>query len=230
MVLVCDHASNRVPQRLQQLGLPDAALADHIAWDPGAAQVAMALAERLNAVLVMSGYSRLVIDCNRPLSSPQSIPEISAGVVIPGNQNLSATERDTRIQTLFIPYQRAIDDILQQRQDGVTALLSIHSFTPILNNTPRPWHMGVACYRHDTFARSLYSTLSQPGDVVVGFNQPYAIESEFDYTIPEQGEARGLPSAMIEIRQDGIDSPTAVQQWAQRLENALQAWHAQGTA
>jgi predicted N-formylglutamate amidohydrolase len=78
-VLVCDHASNRVPQQLGTLGLDAAQLADHIGWDPGAAEVARRLSTLLDAPLVLSGYSRLVIDCNRPLRSTGSIAEESDG-------------------------------------------------------------------------------------------------------------------------------------------------------
>lgn len=84
-VLLCDHASNRVPEDLANLGLEAHLLADHIAWDPGAADVARRLASELDFPLVLSGYSRLVIDCNRAPDHPQSVPERSAGVTIPGN-------------------------------------------------------------------------------------------------------------------------------------------------
>ena len=107
-VLVCDHASNRVPRRMHELGLNSQQLADHIAWDPGAADVARALSALLDAPLVLSGYSRLVIDCNRPLQSRESIAEQSAGVPVPGNRYLSAQDRERRIATFFQPYP--IDD------------------------------------------------------------------------------------------------------------------------
>ena len=216
LVLVCDHASNRVPRRLKQLGLDGEVLETHIGWDPGAALVARALSDRLDAVLVLSGYSRLVIDCNRPLSSPQLIPEQSAGVVVPGNQGLTSVDRDLRIQSLFVPYQSAISRVLEQH-DRPTALLSIHSFTPNLNSEQRPWHIGVAFYRDDRLARALFNELQAPGDLTVGFNQPYSIETDFDYTVPVQGEMRGLPGAMVEIRQDMIGGLAAAEQWAERL-------------
>ena len=105
-MVVCDHASNRVPRRLDGLGLGPAALADHIGWDPGAAAVARLLARDLDAPLVLSGYSRLVIDCNRPLASGNSIPDVSADVVVPGNQSAERAEREERAQALFRPYHR----------------------------------------------------------------------------------------------------------------------------
>jgi len=227
LVLVCDHASNRVPACLNKLGLNDTQLADHIGWDPGAAAVARLLAKTLDAPLLLSGYSRLVIDCNRPLASDELIPEQSAGIVIPGNQNLSAYERADRIQNLFIPYHDAIDALLDSRllraPQNPTIFLSIHSFTPFLFNQQRPWHIGVSHKSDARFAKNLYRALVQQADIIVGFNEPYPIEDAFDYSIPTHGEARGLPSAMIEIRQDGLTTQTGIARWAERIALAYRA-------
>jgi predicted N-formylglutamate amidohydrolase len=229
LLLVCDHASNRVPRRLQNLGLPAAVLDTHIGWDPGAAKVAQGLAEKLDAPLLLSQYSRLVIDCNRPPQSPESIPSQSAGVLIPGNQNLSESDRRLRLESLFLPYQQAIAQLLQQPRTA-TALLSIHSFTPQLNGECRPWQIGVAYYQDARLAQSLFNALAQSKQLrasgwQVGFNQPYAIETEFDYTVPLQGEGRDLPCAMVEMRQDMIADQHGVQQLIDLLATAwAKAW------
>ena len=220
VVLVCDHASNRVPRRLGNLGLNAAQLADHISWDPGAADVARHLSAHLDAPLVLSGYSRLVIDCNRPLGSAESIAEQSAGVPVPGNRGLSLAKRENRIDTLFRPYHDAIARLLDGRSQRPNLLLSIHSFTPMLNGQPRPWQIGVSYWHNREFAAMLRAVLARSGDFTVGFNEPYPIEADVDYTIPVQGEGRGLPSAMIEIRQDGIRTAEGVALWAERLAGA----------
>ncbi|MGE5152425.1 MAG: N-formylglutamate amidohydrolase, partial [Bdellovibrio bacteriovorus] len=199
-----------------------ALLSDHIAWDPGAAEVAHRLSGHLDAPLVLSGYSRLVIDCNRPLESPESIAELSAGVPIPGNRELGSEERRGRVEGLFRPYHEAIDRLLDGRSRGAAVLLSIHSFTPILNGQSRPWHIGVSHWRDPRLATLLLKALEHRGDLVVGHNQPYPIEEDTDYTIPRHGEGRGLPSAMLEIRQDGVRSEGAVAAWAIRLAEAYQ--------
>jgi predicted N-formylglutamate amidohydrolase len=223
VVLLCDHASNRIPRRLGTLGLKPALLSDHIAWDPGAAEVARHLSAHLDAPLVLSGYSRLVIDCNRPLSSPQSIAESSAGVPIPGNHGLSPAERRARVEALFQPYHDAVCRLLDGRPQRATVLLSIHSFTPVLNGQPRPWHIGVSHWRDPRLATLLLGALSRSGDIVIGDNQPYPIEEDTDYTIPRHGEGRGLPSAMIEIRQDGLRSEADTAAWAARLADAYRS-------
>jgi predicted N-formylglutamate amidohydrolase len=219
-VLVCDHASNRVPRYLNNLGLTADQLDDHIGWDPGAAEVARILSKNLNAPLVLSGYSRLVIDCNRPLQSVQSIPEQSAGVLVPSNQNISEEERALRVNNLFHPYHHAVTQLLESRKNRTTLFLSIHSFTPVLNNLPRPWNIGVSFWRNNHFAKNLIDVLRQSKAIVVGDNEPYAIDAEFDYAIPVHGEARGLPSAMIEIRQDGIRTSEGIAEWAKRITQA----------
>lgn len=215
LLLVCDHASNRVPKKLRGLGLGERELEDHIAWDPGAKLVAQALSEKLDAVLISTGYSRLVIDCNRPLTSSESIAEKSAGIVVPGNLNLSQVDREQRINELFIPYQQTIANMLKREQ--FNTLLSIHSFTAVIDKEHRPWQVGVACYQNDQFARALFSELEKNRHLTVGFNQPYAIELDYDYTIPVQGEANGYPCAMIEIRQNEINSVDDAERWAETL-------------
>lgn len=229
VVLLCDHASNRIPRRLGTLGLNPVLLSDHIAWDPGAAEVARRLSAHLDAPLVLSGYSRLVIDCNRPLESPESIAELSAGVPIPGNFGLSPEGRRGRVEGFFRPYHEAIDRLLDGRSHGVAVLLSIHSFTPILNGQSRPWHIGVSHWRDSRLATLLLGALEHRGDLVVGDNQPYPIEQDMDYTIPRHGEGRGLQSAMIEIRQDGARTEAAVAAWAARLAEAYRLIEAELT-
>ena len=223
VVVVCDHASNRVPQRLGTLGLDRIQLADHIGWDPGAADVARRLSVHLDAPLVLSGYSRLVIDCNGPLVSAESMIEQSAGVPIPGNAGLSTAERDRRINEIFLPYHGAIERLLDSRSGRKNLLLSIHSFTPILNGRSRPWEIGI-CYGHKKgFAALLLEVLNHSGDFMVGDNEPYPIEDAIDYTIPVHGEGRGLPSVMIEIRQDGLQIEAGVDAWATRLAEAYRS-------
>ena len=221
-LLVCDHASNRVPRRLAGLGLDKRALADHIAWDPGAAAVARALAALLDAPLVLSGYSRLVIDCNRPPDGPRSIAEISDGVVVPGNRDLDASTRAERRRVLFDPYHDAIRRLLDRRRGRPTLLLSVHSFTPSLGGQARPWPIAVA-HRHDQgLGRRLREALlADDPDLLVGDNQPYAVGDASDYTLPVHGEARGLPNVLIEIRQDGLATLVQCRGWAERLAKAL---------
>jgi predicted N-formylglutamate amidohydrolase len=222
LIIICDHAANLIPKGLNNLGLSFAQLKEHIAWDPGAAQVARLLAERLQAPLVLSQYSRLLIDCNRPLQSEELIPQQSAGVIIPGNLGLSQSERSARIEQFFVPYHRAIAQLITQRKQLggpflPRILLSVHSFTPELNQLVRPWQIGISARRDDRLARGIVQQFTQIPELKVGFNQPYAIDDLFDYSLPVHGEAEALHNAMIEIRQDELQTLQQASVWAQRI-------------
>ncbi len=222
-LLVCDHAGRDIPRRLHGLGLPEKERAHHIGWDIGIAGVARALADRLDAAAVMQRYSRLVIDCNRPPGSPESIVSESDGTAIPGNENMSAPDAAARVREIFEPYHSTIDRHLDARKNAQAPviLISLHSFTPSYHGVARPWQAGVLYHRYRVLADALRSELSAPGDLTVGDNEPYTVDDETDYTIPVHGERRGIPHVAIEIRQDLIDEEPGQRQWAARLAELL---------
>jgi predicted N-formylglutamate amidohydrolase len=221
--LVCDHASKRLPRRLGDLGLTDAARESHIGWDIGAADLARRLAAGLNATLLLSGYSRLAIDCNRPLASPGSVPASSAGIAIPGNHGLDPLQIAQRRNSLFHPYHQAIAQALDRRRDRgqATALFSIHSFSPDVPGQCRPWHVEFAYNRDRRLAGLLLDSFAAEHDLTVGDNLPYNVDDESDHTIPVHGERRSLPHVLIEIRQDTLASPALIDRWAERLLSHL---------
>ena len=217
-VLLCDHASNRIPRRLRDLGLARADREAHIGWDIGAADLARGLARALSAPLVLTSYSRLVIDCNRPLDSAGSIATRSAGVTIAANQGLTAAMIHERRDALFHPYHQAIAALLDERERRrqPTVVLSLHSFTPDFPGAARPWQIDFAYHRDRRLAGLLLDHFDAPG-IVVGDNLPYAVDDESDYSIPQHGERRGLPHVLIEIRQDMLATPAAIGIWVERL-------------
>lgn len=221
VLLVCDHASNRIPASLATLGLGEDELTSHIGWDAGAAAVARDLALRLDAPLLLSNYSRLVIDCNRWPGHREAVPVRSAGVTVPGNANLTAEEILARRQSLFDPYHAGIGALLSDPARDVAFLLSIHSFAPALGGVDRPWPIGV-CYQRDApqakpavaaLARKLRVTLSDRIEAPVGDNEPYEVERDVDYTIPFHAEQHGVPGLMLEIRQNEIEHAAAAARW-----------------
>lgn len=223
-VLLCEHASCFIPQRYEGLGLGEADLSRHIAWDIGAAQVAEALSEALDAPLVMAGYSRLLIDLNRPVGSASSIPEVSETTVIPGNLNLSDEERARRVALYFDPFQAAVRALLDARQhaSAATTIIGVHSFTPVYKGVARPWHAGILYRKAHDFGQALAEALGGSAHAIAE-NEPYQIEDDSDYTVPAHGEARGLEAVLVEIRQDLITDGAGVLDWGQRLSRALEA-------
>ena len=222
LLLVCDHAARRVPRRLDRLGLDEAAFGRHIAWDIGAAEVARRLASRLAAPLALSVYSRLVVDTNRRPGDPTAIPEESDGTPVPGNRGLTAVDRIARVVAVHEPYHAAIAARLAAlgRRGVVPVLLSIHSFTPVFKGFERPWHLGILWNRDDRLARPLMDRLTAAG-IAVGDNQPYSGQDRHGYTMPRHAEETGLPHALIEIRQDLIDTAAGAEAWAAKLHEVL---------
>jgi predicted N-formylglutamate amidohydrolase len=225
LVLICDHASNRVPRALHHLGLAPAPLREHIAWDIGAADVARRLARRFDAPLALTNYSRLVIDCNRALGDPTSIPAESDGIAVPGNRGLSQGERLQRAETLFKPYHDAVARLLAQKAERgpPPAVVSIHSFTPVFQRTRRPWHVGVLWNEDRRLAIPLMETLGGSADVSVGDNEPYSARDGIGYTIAVHAESAGLPHVALEIRQDLIATAGGAEKWAGIIGEALGA-------
>src|SRR5450432_3028402 len=223
LLLVCDHAGRRIPRKLQNLGLSAAELARHIAWDIGIAGVGRTLADKLDACLIMQPYSRLVIDCNRPPGSDESIALFSDATRIPGNESLSAPDAVLRVREIFEPYHGAIEKHLDARKKAKrpVTLISLHSFTPVYGGVARPWQAGVLYNRYRTLADALRVQLSVGGDLTVGDNEPYTVDDESDYTIPVHGEKRCIPHVAIEIRQDLIAEEAGQKEWAERLAELL---------
>lgn len=224
-LLVCDHAGTNIPRRLGTLGLSQKDLHRHIGWDIGAAAVTLKLARVLDATAILQPYSRLVIDCNRPLHSPDSIVKTSDGTPIPGNQQISEQEILQRQGEIFVPYHARIHDELdaRHRRQQKTVLVALHSFTPIYQEQRRPWDVGVLYNRDARLAVLLRKALCAEKSLVVGDNEPYFVSDDTDYTIPEYGERRGNPHVEIEIRQDLIADDAGQQAWAQRLAAILPA-------
>ena len=176
MVLTCDHASHAVPAALDGLGLDPGDLRRHIGWDAGAAELARRLSRRFDVPAVLSGYSRLVIDCNRSPGHPESILSVSDGTTVPGNRGLTPQEAERRARSLFHPYHEAIAQVLDSiRSRGETpAYVALHTFTPKLNGQERPWHFGVLWDRDARIARPLIESLRKRTGLEIGDNEPYS--------------------------------------------------------
>jgi predicted N-formylglutamate amidohydrolase len=213
LVLICDHAGRAVPRRLGRLGLAEEAFGRHIAWDIGAGAVAERLGAMLDAVVLRQAYSRLVIDCNRPLDTQSLIAEESDGTPVPGNLGLDAADRAARIEEIYQPYHRAIDAAIDARQarGQQPIVVSIHSFTPTMDGFARPWSFGVLHAGDSPLSARVLERLRAEG-LEVGDNQPYAL-GPLDCSIPRHAQARSLDYLELEIRQDLIEAD-AGQAWA----------------
>ncbi len=230
VVLVCDHARNATPRSLAGLGLSSEILATHIGLDIGCEHLSKKIADNLDSVLLIAGFSRLVVDLNRPPDHPTSIPVQSDGIDIPGNHSLSVRDRQQRIDEVFTPYHDAVATELKQifGHHQRVALISMHSFTPRMDGLARPWHIGILWNRDQRLSEPLLESLRLEPDLCVGDNQPYDARDHLGYTVDAYDGMPGLAQVMIEVRQDLLTTTEDVSRWAdlltRHLTQVLEGW------
>ncbi|MBC8035717.1 MAG: N-formylglutamate amidohydrolase [Rhizobiales bacterium] len=219
-ILICEHASNRLPKALGSLGLTASDLQRHIAWDIGAENVARVLSRLIDAPLILQRYSRLAYDCNRPLEAPDAIPGISETTPIPGNMNLTSADKLARAQEICRPFHAAVAGVLDGRAaEGIKSLvISIHSFTPVYKGKSRKVELGILHDRDASFSSMLIKRFSK---VDARLNEPYGPKDGVLHTLNLHAAPRGLKHAMLEIRNDLIASERGQQEWAQRISVPL---------
>jgi predicted N-formylglutamate amidohydrolase len=222
LLILGDHASNFVPPEYDNLGLPEAELERHIGYDIGIGPLSRDLAERFRAPAILTKFSRLLIDPNRGEDDPTLIMRLSDGAVVPGNANVDSAERERRLNRFYRPYHTAVETCLDAMvaTGRPPAILSIHSFTPVWKGDHRPWHAGILWDRDPRFAEPLIAKLRTEHGLRVGNNEPYAGTLKHD-SMYRHGTARGLAHALLEVRNDLIESPAGVLQWADRLQPIL---------
>lgn len=221
LVLICEHASNRLPKSLGSLGLNPEDLTRHIAWDIGAEAVARLISGRLDAPLILQRYSRLAYDCNRPPEAHDAMPGLSEVFTIPGNQNLSPAQKLARIEGIYRPFHAAVSRLLDQRAAAgqPTLLVSIHSFTPVYKGKRRTLELGILHDRQPGLAVRLMAGFA---DVDARLNEPYGPQDGVLHTLNLHGATRGLDHAMIEIRNDLISHAPGQKAWAEKIGAVLE--------
>jgi predicted N-formylglutamate amidohydrolase len=223
VVVICDHASKTIPPELNGLGLSPEDQERHIAWDIGAAEVAIFLAARFKLPAVFAGVSRLVIDCNRDPADRASIPTEVDGTPIPGNANLKVWDRAERMSRWFQPYHKAIEAMMAIATDVVKdpVVLSVHSMAPELNGVLRTWPVALSSHEDRRLSNPMLAALRQRIGLVVGDNQPYALDPKEDYSLPHHAMRRGLRHLQVEFRQDLIATEDGALKWAKLFGDAL---------
>lgn len=224
-LLLGDHAGIAIPAALGTLGLSAQDRARHIACDIGVLGLGQALAPLLDATFIHQAYSRLVVDCNRDPLADDAVPAVSDGSRISGNERMSPAEKAQRVAQIHVPYQQAIAaEIARRRARGRPVILvSLHSFTPMMAGSTRPWHVGVLHEGGDeAFAQAVLQALLAHARFVVGDNQPYHMDAT-DHTVPRHAFGAGLAYVELEIRQDLIGNAEGQHVWARILAEALVA-------
>ena len=221
VVLVCEHAGRVVPRALGDLGLGEADLSRHIAWDIGAEAVARRLSQKLDATLILQRYTRLAYDCNRPPEHPGAMPEMSELTPIPGNMNLSAADRLARTKALYEPFHAAVRAVLDAKAAPV--FVTIHSFTRHFKGMVRDVELGLLHHADDRLALQLQHLMGErfPG-IDTRINEPYGPGDGVAHTLDLHGNSRGITNVMIEIRNDLIAGAEGQAIWAGLLGGLIE--------
>ena len=224
ILLVCDHASCRIPEALGDMGLDPFARRCHLAVDIGAGPLTERLAASLGVTAVLAQYSRLVMDCNRQLMDPGAFLQFGDGILVPGNRNLHQADKDLRAKTLYWPYHDAVDQQIKRlsKLGPPPAFIAIHSFSPVMNGEARPWEMGVL-WDTDTRLRDIFLDDLSAAGFIVGDNEPYSGKAPQDFSIDHHAEAVGLPHLGLEVRQDLIDDEAGVDRIASVLHGIIES-------
>ena len=201
VVLLCEHASNHVPNQFDNLGMSPSDLESHAAWDPGALELSLLLSRALDAPLIAATVSRLVYDCNRPPTAPSAMPEKSELINVPGNVNMSSAQKDVRIMEVYEPFCTTVTDVLKTRSAD-TVLVTVHTFTPTYFGKKRSVELGLL---HDSDSRLADEMLKQSHEIpnrIVRLNEPYAAEDGVTHSLREFAISRGMANVMLEVRND----------------------------
>ena len=226
-LIICDHASNNIPSNFQNLGLDNKLLSTHIAYDIGAKEVATHLSKILNCPLVMSDFSRLLIDPNRGVDDPTLVMKISDDKIIEGNKNVcnfrESDEKNKRIVNYYNTYHDRVSGLIKQKIDNqkYPAIISIHSFTPIWKNKKRDIDIGILWDNDERLPDIFFKYFKENRpDLIIGDNQPYTGRLKND-TIYKHATVNGLSNILIEIRQDLITKKSDQKHFAEILSKPL---------
>lgn len=220
LLLVCEHASNAIPAQFDQLGLDDITLQSHIAFDPGALDLAAKLSDLLDATLVHSCASRLLYDCNRPPEASDAIPERSEIYDVPGNKGLSHEQKQGRARLFYEPFKQLLAGTLARRSTA-TAVVTIHSFTPVYNDNARAVELGVLHDNDSRLADEIIASAPSHLSLDVQRNQPYGPEDGVTHTLKLHGIANGLHNVMLEVRNDLLATDDQRSALAKQLSELL---------
>jgi predicted N-formylglutamate amidohydrolase len=223
ILLVCEHAANRVPERLANLGLEPGQLASHVGWDPGALALAERLSSAFDAQLIAARFSRLVYDCNRPPDAPSAMPHDTEVCAVPGNMDLTHAERQARVAEIYLPFHAALADlIVRKRADGKRPIVvTVHSFTPIFRGERRDVEIGFLHGRDGRLAGALRDFCAGRSTYDVRLNQPYGPTDGVLHTIEKHLGDSPFPYVMIEVRNDLLAPERGLADVVNLLSNAL---------
>lgn len=214
LVFTCEHASAELPEPWtwpeQDRWLVDT----HWASDIGAADFTRRIAGLMNAPAVLSRFSRLLIDPNRPLESDTLFRENAEGRMVHLNEGLLEAERRRRIERFYHPYHAAVSSTVER--SACDTVFSIHTFTDDYEGEKRSLELGVLFDHDEEPAYRLVRHLADAGFHVAP-NEPWSGKIGLAYSPVRHARELGRSALEIEARQDLIVDES----FAGRLAEAL---------
>lgn len=184
ILLSCEHGGNRIPARYRRFFLgAGEALAGHEGADLGALPVARLLAARLDAPLLSSTISRLLIDLNRSVGHPRLFSRFST--------QLPAEQRRDVIERYYLSHRNAVEGWIRERVErGMPVVhVGVHSFAPQLHGRVRNADIGLL---YDP-ARRLESALCRRwADTIAGSAAGLRVRRNYPY----RGVSDGITTAL----------------------------------
>jgi predicted N-formylglutamate amidohydrolase len=221
IVLLCEHGGKQVPEPWQRLGLSEAFFETHWAHDIGSRNLTLAIADMLDATAIISNYSRLFLDYNRKSHDPSCMRPDMGGIPVPGNLDLTEEDRLLRERIARRPVEQAVTDQLEGSEAAGRGIISIHSFTPVWDTSRRTCQIGIMWKRDARLSGPLLNSLGQRGQFAVEDNQPYSFAESDWFTLDRHGLSIDVPNAYIEVRNDLLDKPPAIETMAEALAHAI---------
>jgi predicted N-formylglutamate amidohydrolase len=219
-LLIAEHAGNKVPAPWRDLGLAAPYLETHFAVDLGIDALTRRLSQDLQAPAVIAHYSRLFLDYNRPVEEWDHMRPDLGGIPVPGNLDVGDNDRQLRRDIGWAPLEQAIANGVPGRK----ALVSVHSFTPVMAGVRRDVEIGILWREPSPFVSAILQTIRGRGHAAglkVGDNEPYDWRQAVGYTLNRHGLQQDLPCFYLEVRNDLLTDPDRLEKVSRILEDSL---------
>lgn len=217
VVLTCEHAGTELPPPWSWPEADKRLLGTHWACDIGAGAFTRRLAKALDAPAVLSNFTRLLVDPNRPLDAETLFRAEADGEPVWLNVDLDDADRRRRIEGFYRPYHAASSEMV--RKSKAEIVFGVHTFTGNYEGNQRDLQIGILFDREEDLGHSLVAHLADAGFVAAP-NEPYSGKDGLAYAPVLHAEEHGRRAVEIEVRQDLV----VVDAFADKLATALEAF------
>eukprot|EP00743_Colponemidia_sp_Colp-15_P009756 GILK01010681.1.p1 GENE.GILK01010681.1~~GILK01010681.1.p1 ORF type:complete len:302 (-),score=10.51 GILK01010681.1:2-874(-) len=217
VLITCEHASDRLPKPYRWSEKDKRLIGTHWSCDLGAKEFAQELAEAVGSMAVLSRFSRLLIDPNRPLASNTLMRDVADGQIVELNEEVTSADHDWRIWRYYLPYHLALGQAAKETDPSL--ILAIHSYTSNYEGDIRDFELGVLCTTQDALAKDI-ATAYKESRFNVRINEPWSGKEGFMYAADSLAVAGGpgqRKAVMLELRNDKAQDPV----WRKRAIEVL---------